>query len=153
MRVAIEEAERTRGWSSPNPPVGAVVVRDGQIVGRGYTLPVGREHAEVVALRAAGEAARGATVYCTLEPCSHHGRTPPCTAALIEAAVVAVHYAVSDPDERAAGGAARTGWRCGPIALAPTSDVAPMTSTMTVKYFSGGASSEGRERESARFAP
>ena len=106
MRVAIEEAERARGWSSPNPPVGAVVVRDGQIVGRGYTLPVGGEHAEVVALREAGEAARGATVYCTLEPCSHRGRTPPCTAALIEAAVAAVHYAVSDPDERAAGGAA-----------------------------------------------
>ena len=106
MRAAIEEAEQARGWSSPNPPVGAIVVRDGQIVGRGHTRLAGEEHAEVVALRDAGEAARSATFYCTLEPCSHQGRTPPCTGALIEAGVAAVHYSITDPDRQAAGGAA-----------------------------------------------
>ena len=105
MRAAIEEAEQARGWSSPNPPVGAVVVNNGQIVGRGHTRPAGEEHAEVVALRDAGEAARGATVYCTLEPCAHQGRTPPCTGALIEAGVTAVQYSITDPDQQAAGGA------------------------------------------------
>lgn len=104
MRVALEEAEHARGWSSPNPPVGAVVVRDGRIVGQGHTRPAGQAHAEVVALEAAGDAARGATVYCTLEPCAHEGRTPPCTGALIEAGVAAVHYAVADPHDVAAGG-------------------------------------------------
>jgi diaminohydroxyphosphoribosylaminopyrimidine deaminase/5-amino-6-(5-phosphoribosylamino)uracil reductase len=104
MRGALEAAEHARGWSSPNPPVGAVVVRDGVIVGRGHTRPAGEAHAEVVALEDAGEAARGATVYCTLEPCAHQGRTPPCTSALIEAGVAAVHYAIADPHDIAAGG-------------------------------------------------
>ena len=69
MRIALEEAALALGWSSPNPAVGAVVVRDGEVVGRGHTQPPGGDHAEVVALREAGERARGADVYCTLEPC------------------------------------------------------------------------------------
>ena len=103
MRLALEEAAAALGWSSPNPAVGAVVVRDGTIVGRGRTQPPGQAHAEVMALREAGERAAGATVYVTLEPCSHVGRTPPCTDALIEAGVAEVYYAVRDPDPRVNG--------------------------------------------------
>ena len=86
--------------------VGAVVVRDGRVVGEGYHRAPGEPHAEVEALRAAGELATGATVYVNLEPCSHYGRTPPCAAALIEAGVARVVYACSDPNPKAAGGAA-----------------------------------------------
>lgn len=86
------------GRTSPNPAVGAVVVRDGQIVGEGATQPAGGPHAEAVALAMAGEAARGATLYATLEPCSHHGRTPPCTEAIIAAGIARVHCAVLDPN-------------------------------------------------------
>jgi diaminohydroxyphosphoribosylaminopyrimidine deaminase / 5-amino-6-(5-phosphoribosylamino)uracil reductase len=98
MRIALEEAAQAVGTTSPNPPVGAVLVRDGRVVGRGHTQPPGGAHAEVMALGSAGEAARGATLYVTLEPCSHFGRTPPCADALVEAGVAAVHYAVGDPD-------------------------------------------------------
>lgn len=98
MRLALAEAEQALGWSSPNPAVGAVVVRGSEVVGRGHTQPPGGDHAEVVALRAAAERARGASVYCTLEPCGHFGRTPPCAQALVRAGVVAVHYAIEDPD-------------------------------------------------------
>ena len=97
MRAALEEARAALGTTSPNPAVGAVVVVDGEIVARGRTQPVGDAHAEVMALRAAGERARGVDVYCTLEPCAHHGRTPPCTNALIEAGVRSVTYALRDP--------------------------------------------------------
>ena len=103
MTAALAEARSALGWTSPNPAVGAVVVRDGQIVGAGHTQPPGGNHAEVEALADAGERARGATVYVTLEPCSHHGRTPPCTDALIEAGVAAVRYAVADPDVNVSG--------------------------------------------------
>ncbi|MBM3140474.1 MAG: bifunctional diaminohydroxyphosphoribosylaminopyrimidine deaminase/5-amino-6-(5-phosphoribosylamino)uracil reductase RibD [Chloroflexi bacterium] len=103
MRLAIDEARRAVGRTSPNPPVGAVVVRDGAVVGRGHTQPPGGAHAEVMALGDAGERARGATVYCTLEPCAHHGRTPPCTDALLAAGVAAVRYAVGDPDPKVGG--------------------------------------------------
>ena len=103
MRVALEEARLADGTVSPNPAVGAVVVLDGRVVGRGRTRPPGGPHAEVMALREAGEAARGADVYVTLEPCSHHGRTPPCTDALIEAGVAAVHFALVDPDPQVSG--------------------------------------------------
>jgi diaminohydroxyphosphoribosylaminopyrimidine deaminase/5-amino-6-(5-phosphoribosylamino)uracil reductase len=103
MRIALDEAALALGWSSPNPAVGAVVVRDGVVIGRGHTQRPGGDHAEVVALREAGEGARGATVYCTLEPCSHFGRTPPCAQALVRAAVAAVHYALEDPDEHVRG--------------------------------------------------
>ncbi len=100
---ALVLANEGRYATAPNPMVGAVVERDGEIVGEGYHQQVGGPHAEVHALRAAGEAARGATVWVTLEPCSHHGRTPPCADALIEAGVAKVMVAHLDPDRRVAG--------------------------------------------------
>ncbi|HJM74329.1 MAG TPA: bifunctional diaminohydroxyphosphoribosylaminopyrimidine deaminase/5-amino-6-(5-phosphoribosylamino)uracil reductase RibD [Dehalococcoidia bacterium] len=103
MREALSEAALAQGTTAPNPPVGAVVVSEGEIVGRGYTQPPGGDHAEVGALREAGERARGATVYVTLEPCSHTGRTPPCSDALIAAGVEEVRYAIEDPDSHVAG--------------------------------------------------
>src|SRR5688572_9403918 len=103
MRRAIQLARDASDVTSPNPSVGCVIVRDGVIVGEGYTRPPGGPHAEVVALAAAGDAARGATAYVTLEPCSHHGRTPPCTDALIAAGVSKVVYAIEDPDTKVAG--------------------------------------------------
>lgn len=104
MARALELAGR--GWArvAPNPLVGAVVVRDGELVGEGWHTEYGHPHAEVEALRAAGEAARGATVFVTLEPCSHHGKTPPCTGALLAAGVRRVVFAASDPNPKAAGG-------------------------------------------------
>jgi diaminohydroxyphosphoribosylaminopyrimidine deaminase/5-amino-6-(5-phosphoribosylamino)uracil reductase len=104
MRRAVELARGARRHTAPWPAVGAVVARDGEIVGEGATgpFPVG-PHAEVAALRAAGDRARGATVYCTLEPCDHHGNTPPCTRALVDAGVGRVVVAVDDPDPRVAG--------------------------------------------------
>jgi len=107
MRRALRLAERGAGQVAPNPKVGAVVVHDGAVVGDGWHARYGEAHAEVVALREAGERARGATVYVTLEPCDHDGRTPPCTRALIDAGVARVVYAVSDPNPLAAGGARR----------------------------------------------
>jgi diaminohydroxyphosphoribosylaminopyrimidine deaminase/5-amino-6-(5-phosphoribosylamino)uracil reductase len=103
MRGALVEAVLAQGTTAPNPPVGAVVVSEGEIVGRGHTQPPGGDHAEVGALREAGARARGATVYVTLEPCSHFGRTPPCSDALIEAGVAEVHYAIRDPNKEVAG--------------------------------------------------
>lgn len=105
MRRALVLAARGRGQTSPNPCVGAVVVKDGRIVGEGFHARYGTAHAEVVALGAAGTMAKGATVYVTLEPCSHHGKTPPCTGALLAAGVQRVVYAVGDPNPIAAGGA------------------------------------------------
>jgi diaminohydroxyphosphoribosylaminopyrimidine deaminase/5-amino-6-(5-phosphoribosylamino)uracil reductase len=106
MRAALAASEQVRGTTSPNPPVGCVVLdaRD-QVVGVGATQPPGGSHAEVVALRAAGRRAKGGTAVVTLEPCSHTGRTPPCTTALQEAGVARVVHAVSDPNLHAAGGA------------------------------------------------
>jgi diaminohydroxyphosphoribosylaminopyrimidine deaminase/5-amino-6-(5-phosphoribosylamino)uracil reductase len=103
MRRAVALAERALGRTSPNPAVGAVLVRGGRVVGEGWTRPVGGPHAEVVALRRAGTRARGATLYVTLEPCSHHGRTPPCAAAVIAAGVARVVVAVGDPNPRVRG--------------------------------------------------
>ena len=107
MRHALALAERGWGHTAPNPMVGAVVVRDGVVVGEGWHTRYGAPHAEVEALRAAGEAARGATVYVTLEPCNHQGQTPPCSEALIAAGVKEVVVAVADPNPVAQGGAAR----------------------------------------------
>jgi diaminohydroxyphosphoribosylaminopyrimidine deaminase/5-amino-6-(5-phosphoribosylamino)uracil reductase len=108
MRLAIEQANGVKGTTYPNPPVGAVIVdRDGQVAGVGATQPPGGPHAEVMALRRAGQRALGGTAVVTLEPCNHHGRTPPCVDALVTAGVSRVVYAVSDPNEVAAGGAAR----------------------------------------------
>jgi len=96
-RRAIELADHAIGRTSPNPPVGAVLVRDGLVVGEGFTQPAGLAHAEIVALVAAGSRAEGAELYVTLEPCCHHGRTPPCTDAIVAAGVRAVHVAAVDP--------------------------------------------------------
>ena len=103
MQRAIELARNTLGSASPNPSVGAVIVNDGAIVGEGWTQPVGGPHAEILALERAGDAARGATIYTTLEPCCHFGRTPPCTAALLKAGIVKVCAAILDPDPRVNG--------------------------------------------------
>ncbi|MEE4022972.1 bifunctional diaminohydroxyphosphoribosylaminopyrimidine deaminase/5-amino-6-(5-phosphoribosylamino)uracil reductase RibD [Gordonia sp. PKS22-38] len=106
MHLAIDESRRAQGISSPNPPVGAVIIaQDGTVLGRGFTQPPGGPHAEVMALASAGAGARGAIAVVTLEPCDHTGRTGPCTAALRDAGVVAVYYAIDDPNPRAAGGA------------------------------------------------
>jgi diaminohydroxyphosphoribosylaminopyrimidine deaminase/5-amino-6-(5-phosphoribosylamino)uracil reductase len=108
MRLAIEHAERVKGATYPNPPVGAVILdRDGDVAGVGGTAPAGGPHAEVVALRRAGDLAAGGTAVVTLEPCNHHGRTPPCVNALLAAGISTVVYAVADPDPVASGGAAR----------------------------------------------
>jgi len=103
MRRALELAERGRGLTSPNPMVGAVVVSDGEIVGEGYHERAGGPHAEVVALAAAGARSRGATMYVTLEPCSYHGRTPPCARAVIDAGIRRVVAALVDPNPRVSG--------------------------------------------------
>lgn len=103
MGQAIDLARQALGTTSPNPAVGAVLVKDGAIVGRGATQPPGQAHAEVVALSQAREGARGATLYVTLEPCCHWGRTPPCTRAVIEAGISDVVLAVSDPNPIVSG--------------------------------------------------
>jgi diaminohydroxyphosphoribosylaminopyrimidine deaminase/5-amino-6-(5-phosphoribosylamino)uracil reductase len=103
MALALTLGRRGQGRAWPNPAVGAVVVRDGVIVGRGWTQPGGRPHAEVEALRRAGEAARGATLYVTLEPCSHVGRSPPCADAIIAAGIARVVSAIEDPNPEVAG--------------------------------------------------
>ena len=103
MDEAFSLAERGRGSTHPNPLVGAVLVRDGEVVGRGWHLAPGEPHAEAMALAEAGERARGATLYCTLEPCSHHGKTPPCADALVAAGVARAVVALGDPDPRVDG--------------------------------------------------
>lgn len=106
MRRALALAERGRGLTSPNPMVGAVVVRDGEIVGEGFHAQAGAPHAEIEALRAAGARARGATLYVTLEPCNHHGRTPPCAPSVLAAGVARVVAAAADPNPFVPGGGA-----------------------------------------------
>src|SRR4051812_9240363 len=100
---AIELAGRARGQTSPNPMVGAVVVKDGQVIGEGVTQPPGESHAEVMALEAAAGATAGATMYVSLEPCCHQGRTPPCTDAILSAGIARVVIASDDPTPKAAG--------------------------------------------------
>jgi len=107
MQRALALAERGRGTAHPNPLVGAVIVRDGEVVGEGWHERAGEPHAEVHALDAAGERARGATMYVTLEPCAHHGRTPPCADALIAAGVARVVVGTCDVNPAAAGGVTR----------------------------------------------
>ena len=104
MERALELAERGRGTTAPNPVVGAVVVRNGQVVGEGWHERKGGPHAEVVALEAAGRLARGATLYVTMEPCSHHGSTPPCTEAVLESGIAKVVSGSLDPNPEAGGG-------------------------------------------------
>jgi len=103
MVLALNLGRRGLGHTWPNPAVGAVIVKDGVIVGRGWTQPGGRPHAEVEALRRAGAAARGATLYVTLEPCSHHGKSPPCADAVIAAGISRVVSALEDPNPEVAG--------------------------------------------------
>jgi diaminohydroxyphosphoribosylaminopyrimidine deaminase / 5-amino-6-(5-phosphoribosylamino)uracil reductase len=103
MQLALTLGRRGQGRTWPNPAVGAVVVADGVIIGRGWTQPGGRPHAEREALKRAGEAARGATLYATLEPCSHFGKSPPCADAIIEAGIARVVSAIEDPNPEVAG--------------------------------------------------
>jgi diaminohydroxyphosphoribosylaminopyrimidine deaminase / 5-amino-6-(5-phosphoribosylamino)uracil reductase len=103
MELALSLGRRGLGRTWPNPAVGAVIVKDGVIVGRGWTQPGGRPHAEVEALRRAGQAARSATLYVTLEPCSHHGKSPPCADAVIAAGISRVVSAIEDPNPEVAG--------------------------------------------------
>jgi diaminohydroxyphosphoribosylaminopyrimidine deaminase / 5-amino-6-(5-phosphoribosylamino)uracil reductase len=103
MRRAVELAASIRGQVSPNPAVGAVLTRDGNVVGEGVTQPPGGPHAEIEAIRSAGPLAQGTTLYVTLEPCSHHGRTPPCTDAIMAAGIARVVCAITDPDEHVRG--------------------------------------------------
>jgi diaminohydroxyphosphoribosylaminopyrimidine deaminase/5-amino-6-(5-phosphoribosylamino)uracil reductase len=103
MAAALRLGRRGLGLTAPNPSVAALIVRDGVLVGRGVTAQGGRPHAEQAALAEAGEAARGATIYVTLEPCSHHGKTPPCAEAIVKAGAARVVAALEDPDPRVAG--------------------------------------------------
>ena len=103
MQLALSLGRRGLGNAYPNPAVGAVIVKDGVIVGRGWTQPGGRPHAEVEALRQAKKQAKGATLYCTLEPCSHEGKSPPCADAIIKAGIARVVSALEDPNPEVAG--------------------------------------------------
>jgi diaminohydroxyphosphoribosylaminopyrimidine deaminase/5-amino-6-(5-phosphoribosylamino)uracil reductase len=105
MEMALDLAEKGRGFTSPNPMVGAVVVKDGNIVGKGWHKAYGGPHAEVHAIDDAGGLARGATIYVTLEPCNHTGKTPPCTRKILEAGITKVVMAMEDPNPVASGGA------------------------------------------------
>jgi diaminohydroxyphosphoribosylaminopyrimidine deaminase/5-amino-6-(5-phosphoribosylamino)uracil reductase len=148
MREALSQAGEALGWSSPNPAVGAVLVRDGRVVGRGRTQPPGGDHAEVVALREAGELARGATAYVTLEPCAHHGRTPPCADALVEAGVTRVEYALDDPDPQVDGRGAQRLRAAGVEVLA--GDGADAAAAQLAGYLTHRRT--GRPRVIAKFA-
>lgn len=107
MAAALALAERGLGRVWPNPSVGCVIVKEGRVVGRAVTAPGGRPHGETQALAQAGNAARGATAYVSLEPCNHHGKTPPCSEALIAAGIARVVVACEDPDPRVSGGGIR----------------------------------------------
>jgi diaminohydroxyphosphoribosylaminopyrimidine deaminase/5-amino-6-(5-phosphoribosylamino)uracil reductase len=107
MEQALRLAKLAQGQVSPNPAVGAVIVKQNRIVGQGYTQPPGSDHAEIVALKQAGEAARGAVMYVSLEPCCHYGRTPPCTKAIAGAGISEVHFAMIDPNPLVAGSGKR----------------------------------------------
>ncbi len=104
MKMAIELAEQGRGWTSPNPMVGAVIVKDGTVVGKGFHQAAGGPHAEIHALHEAGNKAKGAILYVSLEPCNHTGRTPPCTQAILKSGIKRVVAGMRDPDPRVAGG-------------------------------------------------
>ena len=106
MRLALKEARKGLGRSSPNPAVGAVIVREGRVVGKGFHKKAGTPHAEVHALAQAGDMAKGSTIYTTLEPCNHVGRTPPCSRTLYKAGIARVVYGAGDPNPKAEGGGA-----------------------------------------------
>mgnify|MGYP003565115606 CR=1 FL=1 len=106
MKIALDLAVKGIGYTSPNPMVGAVVVKDGRLVGSGYHEMVGGPHAEVNAIDAAGDHSKGATLYVTLEPCNHTGRTPPCTEKILEVGIKRVVVAMPDPNPEVVGGGA-----------------------------------------------
>jgi diaminohydroxyphosphoribosylaminopyrimidine deaminase / 5-amino-6-(5-phosphoribosylamino)uracil reductase len=134
MREALDLARQGRGLASPNPMVGAVLVRDASVVGRGYHTYAGLQHAEIIALREAGEAARGATLYVNLEPCSHQGRTPPCAEAIIQAGVARVVAAIADPNPLVCGeGFAKL--RQAGIAVEVTPDYAEEAEKLNLPFF------------------
>ena len=156
MQLALALGRRGLGSTWPNPAVGAVVVKDGVILGRGWTQPGGRPHAETEALKRAGKAARGATLYVTLEPCSHHGKTPPCADAIIRAGIARVVSALDDPNPEVAGqgharcanaaSRSRSGW-------APTRRGAPTPATSGACARAGRrccSSSRSRRRQGRR---
>ncbi len=124
MARALDLARAHLGETSPNPTVGAVLVREGRIIAEGYHRAAGQPHAEIEALRRAGDAARGATLYVNLEPCNHHGRTPPCSEAIIAAGVARVFYATPDPNPVAGGGAGRMAAAGVEVHLGPGQDAA-----------------------------
>ncbi|MBU6282523.1 bifunctional diaminohydroxyphosphoribosylaminopyrimidine deaminase/5-amino-6-(5-phosphoribosylamino)uracil reductase RibD [bacterium] len=132
LRRALEIGRRGLGRTSPNPAVGAVVVRGGKVVGEGFHRRAGGPHAEVEALRRAGTAARGATLYCTLEPCSHHGRTPPCAPAVAAAGIARVVVGTIDPNRRVRGRGIRILRRAG---VATTVGVEEEGSRELLRYF------------------
>ena len=103
MKMALDLAVKGRGFTSPNPLVGAVIVKDDMVVGSGYHEAVGKAHAEVNAIEDAGDLAKGATLYVTLEPCNHHGRTPPCTEKIKDAGISRVVIAMKDPNPEVKG--------------------------------------------------
>ena len=145
MDRALARGETARRRSAPNPWVGAVVVLDGEIVGQGATAAVpAAPHAEVEALREAGDRARGATVYTTLEPCAHQGRTGPCVVALAEAGVARVVVARRGP--RPAGGRARASPSCAPPASPSTSGSAPTRPPAPSRPTCSTAAPDGRSR-------
>jgi diaminohydroxyphosphoribosylaminopyrimidine deaminase / 5-amino-6-(5-phosphoribosylamino)uracil reductase len=104
MKMALSLAEKGRGTTSPNPMVGAIIVREGEIIGKGFHLRTGGDHAEIVALKEAGDRANGATLYVTLEPCCHYGKTPPCTDAIVKSGIKRVIFAMLDPNPLVCGG-------------------------------------------------
>lgn len=104
MQMALELARKGLGRTSPNPAVGAVIVKNGKVVGQGYHKKAGTAHAEVLAMEEAGPDARGATIYVTLEPCSHYGKTPPCALALVKAGIKRAVIACKDTNPKVDGG-------------------------------------------------
>ena len=107
MQLAIKEAYKGKGKTLPNPAVGAVIVKDGKVVSTGYHERAGLPHAESIAIEKAGEKAKGATLYVTLEPCNHYGKTPPCSEKIIKAGIKRVVVGIRDPNPIASGGIER----------------------------------------------
>jgi diaminohydroxyphosphoribosylaminopyrimidine deaminase/5-amino-6-(5-phosphoribosylamino)uracil reductase len=139
MRTALGLARRGLGRVWPNPAVGCVLVREGRVVGRGWTQPGGRPHAETEALSRAGDAARGATAFVTLEPCSHHGRTPPCADALIAAGIARAVVAIEDPDPRVSGSGVKRLEAAGiPVTLGVESEAAAELNAGFLQLMRGG---------------
>ena len=139
MGVALELARSCDYATSPNPMVGAVVVRDGEILGRGRTAPAGGPHAEVTALREAGDAARGATLVVSLEPCCHHGRTPPCTEAVVAAGISRCVTAMPDPNPRVSGGGLESLRRAGiEVTVGVEAEAARLLNEQYIRWVTAG---------------